>query len=215
MKNILVHLSQKLDEAKVFLKERKDGINVKKLEHFRISVLSEFEKTLALLEMKKNSLTEAFLQKGKHKKFRVGVFQMLMTSRLKLLIAAPFIYMMLPVVFFFHICLEIYQQTAFRLCEIPLVKHRDHFIFDRHHLAYLNILEKINCLYCGYFNGLIEYAREIGGKTERFWCPIKHAKRTWDPHQEYGNFFEYLDAEGYRKKRLSLRKFPQKYHSKL
>jgi len=32
---------------------------------------------------------------------------------------------------------------------------------DRHHLAYLNVIEKLNCEYCGYANGVFAYVREI------------------------------------------------------
>ncbi len=33
-----------------------------------------------------------------------------------------------------------------------------HFTFDRHRLGYLNLIEKLNCDYCAYANGLFAYA---------------------------------------------------------
>jgi hypothetical protein len=42
-------------------------------------------------------------------------------------------------------------------------------IFDRTHLAYLNLVEKINCAYCSYGNGLAAYLREIAARTEQYW----------------------------------------------
>ncbi len=59
-------------------------------------------------------------------------------------------------------------------------------------------LEKFNCIYCGYGNGVAAYGKEIIARTEQYWCPIKHAERVKDPHTRYYNFFEYGDAEGYR-----------------
>ena len=77
----------------------------------------------------------------------------------------------------------------------------DYLIFDRYQLAYLNILEKINCAYCSYANGLLAYAREIAGRTEIYFCPIKHARRVVAAHEGYDAFEEFGDAEGFRRRR--------------
>jgi hypothetical protein len=69
---------------------------------------------------------------------------------------------------------------------------------DRHRLAYLNGIEKLNCAYCTYANGLIAYVREVAGRTEQYWCPIRHARRIPAPHRRYAHFFEYGDAAAYR-----------------
>jgi len=76
-----------------------------------------------------------------------------------------------------HLFLFIYQQTALRLYQIPLVSLKDYVTFDRKELDYLNSIQKINCLYCSYVNGLFSYAVEIAGRTERYRCPIKNAKK--------------------------------------
>ena len=53
----------------------------------------------------------------------------------------------------------VYQTICFPIYNIPKVRRRDYLIFDRHHLAYLNIIEKSNCAYCSYANGAIDQAR--------------------------------------------------------
>jgi hypothetical protein len=58
------------------------------------------------------------------------------------------------------------------------------------------------CVYCGYANGVIAYARKIASRTEQYWCPIKHALRIRDPHVRYAQFLEYGDAG-----RVSLKAF--------
>jgi hypothetical protein len=78
-------------------------------------------------------------------------------------------------------------------------------VFDRHHLAYLNILEKLNCAYYSYGNGLIAYVREIASRTEQYWRPIKHARRLVGAHARYAVFADYGDADGFKK---SLQNFP-------
>jgi uncharacterized Fe-S cluster-containing radical SAM superfamily protein len=52
-------------------------------------------------------------------------------------------------------------------------------------------------LYCGYCNGLIGYVQEVAGRTEAFWCPIKHAARVGAHHSYYAQFVDYGDAEGF------------------
>jgi len=65
-------------------------------------------------------------------------------------------------------------------------------------LAYLNALEKLNCAYCSYGNGLIAYVGEIASLTEQYWCPIKHARRRAGAHHRYNEFAEFGDAEAFR-----------------
>jgi hypothetical protein len=85
------------------------------------------------------------------------------------------------------------------------VPRSDFIVIDRHHLAYLNPLEKLNCVYCGYANGVIALAREIGSRTEQYWCPIKHSRPVPNPHSRYVGFVDYGDAEGYQQRKDGLR----------
>lgn len=93
-----------------------------------------------------------------------------------------------------------YQYVCFPVYKIPKVKRSQYIIIDRHALSYLNFIEKINCIYCGYFNGLMAYTQEIASRTEQYWCPIKHARRMGYTHSRYTHFFDYGDGEGYREK---------------
>ena len=69
---------------------------------------------------------------------------------------------------------------------------------DRYNLFYLDRVEKINCWYCEYFNGVIAYVREIAARTEQFWCPIKHSKALKERHSRYEMFFDFGDFMKYR-----------------
>jgi hypothetical protein len=75
-----------------------------------------------------------------------------------------------------------------------------YMVNDRHRLAYLNIIEKANCGYCGYANGVMAYAREIISRTEQHWCPIRHARQVPDAHKRYPQFFPCGDAVSWREK---------------
>ncbi|MGE0394267.1 MAG: hypothetical protein AB7I25_09380 [Vicinamibacterales bacterium] len=74
---------------------------------------------------------------------------------------------------------------------------RRYVVFDRHRLPYLNALDKANCTYCAYANGVFAYAREIAGRTEQYWCPIKHRDPPPSLHEQYRDFAEYGDSAGY------------------
>ncbi|OPZ95427.1 MAG: hypothetical protein BWY70_02006 [Bacteroidetes bacterium ADurb.Bin408] len=82
------------------------------------------------------------------------------------ILSAPFIYGMLVPFVFLDFCLEIYHRICFFCYDIPYVERSRYIKIDRHKLSYLSYTEKINCMYCGYANGLINYAREISGRTE-------------------------------------------------
>lgn len=139
-----------------------------------------------------------------HKESFISLFRSFTLGKF---LSAPFTYaMMIPAVIF-HIGLEVFHQTCFRLCDIPRVDRKKYFIYDRIHLSYLNWFEKLNCTYCSYFNGLMGYASEIAGRTERFWCPIKHARNRAQEHGQYKNFFDYSDGETYRKDLDEVRKY--------
>jgi hypothetical protein len=113
--------------------------------------------------------------------------------------------MIVPLVFL-DLSVTLYQHICFRIYGVPRVCRKDYLYIDRHYLPYLNPIEKVNCVYCGYGNGLIEYSREVVARTEQFWCPIKHARRTPDPHHRTEKFFDYGDAEAWRNNLDKVRK---------
>ncbi len=113
--------------------------------------------------------------------------------------------MIFPLVFL-DVTITLYQQVCFRIYGIPRVVRTEYLVFDRGQLSYLNTIEKFNCIYCTYGNGLIEYVREVIARTEQYWCPIKHAKRTLKQHLRAEKFFDYGDAKKYRMELEVLRK---------
>ncbi len=99
----------------------------------------------------------------------------------------------------------LYQSVCFPIYGIARMPRRRYFAIDRHKLAYLNGIEKLNCTFCSYANGLIAYVREVAARTEQYWCPIKHARTIPVPHSRYHLFFDYGDAERYRRALVPLR----------
>lgn len=139
------------------------------------------------------------------RKYRIGLWKFLREARISHVLTAPFIYFVFFPFVFLDLAVTVYQHICFRVYGIPLVRRKDHIVIDRHQLAYLNAIEKINCVYCGYGNGLIEYVREISSRTEQYWCPIKHGRRTADPHHRMEAFVDFGDADGYQGRLRELR----------
>jgi hypothetical protein len=117
-----------------------------------------------------------------------------------MILSAPVIYSLIVPILLLDLWVMAYQAICFPVYGIPKARRRDYLVFDRHHLAYLNVIEKINCAYCSYANGAIAFVREVASRTEVYWCPIKHARRVLGPHPYYRGFADFGDAEGFRDK---------------
>ncbi|MEX2353343.1 MAG: hypothetical protein WD709_04075 [Gammaproteobacteria bacterium] len=143
-------------------------------------------------------------------KFRKSVLPWLFDSRPANLLSAPFVYGMIIPFGIFDLCISLYQSVCFPLYRIKKVKRSNYIIIDRNHLQYLNSIERLNCVYCGYINGLLGYVREIAARTEQYWCPIKHAGKIIDKHSRYHSFVDFGDAEAYQSKLGGLQQLPGK-----
>ena len=141
----------------------------------------------------------------RHRELKIALSTYILNANPLVVITAPVIYAMIVPFVLMDLFVTVYQAVCFPVYGIPKVKRADYFIFDRHHLAYLNALEKLNCAYCSYANCLIAYVREIAARTEQYWCPIKHARRVIGSHPRYLAFDDYGDAESYQKRAAELR----------
>lgn len=168
----------------------------------------------ALLEQKREQFHYT-LRKGRvtfarevrklHRAQRVNVFVYLYRARLAHILTAPVIYSVIFPVVLMDVMVSLYQAICFRVYGIPRVKRSDYIVIDRHKLSYLNAIEKLNCVYCGYGNGVIAYVREITARTEQYWCPIKHARLPGGIHDRINQFVDYGDARAYREKLAQIR----------
>ncbi len=155
------------------------------------------------LEGKKIKFEAAVLQA--HRKLKIAILPWLGSAPLRNIVSVPCIYAMIVPLALLDITVTLYQHICFRLYDIARVKRAKYVVMDRHQLAYLNGIEKFNCIYCGYGNGVIAYAREIVARTEQYWCPIKHARKVVGTHKRYNKFVGYGDAEGYQAQLINLR----------
>jgi hypothetical protein len=142
----------------------------------------------------------------RHRELRTRLSKYILNAHPLTVLTAPVIYSLIVPLLLLDLSVSIYQAVCFPAYGIEKVRRKDYFIFDRHHLAYLNALEKLNCAYCSYANGLIAFVREIAARTEQYWCPIKHARRVIGAHEHYREFVEYGDADAFRARSDALSK---------
>jgi len=153
---------------------------------------------------KKRVVFEEEIRK-RHRRLKTGLFRFLRTSPFLTILTAPVIYAMIIPLAFLDLSVTVYQCICFSAWGVPKARRGDYVVIDRQYLAYLNAVEKLNCVYCGYGNGVIAFAHEVASRTEQYWCPIKHARQTRGSHGRTLDFIEYGDAEGWHERLDELR----------
>lgn len=141
-------------------------------------------------------LAEEFLRQ--QRRYKTGLLRFLLSARWRVVLTSPIIYAGWIPFLLMDLFISLYQTICFPIYGIPKVKRADYMVFDRSDLPYLNIIEKFNCFYCSYGNGVAAYTREVAARTEQYWCPIKHARWVKAPHERYPTFFDHGDAEAYQ-----------------
>jgi len=142
---------------------------------------------------------------AEHRKNIENIFRYIANTPILNIITAPVIYSVIFPALLLDLFVTVYQAICFPVYKIAKVKRDDYIIIDRHNLQYLNVIEKLNCMYCSYFNGLLGYITEVAARTEQYWCPIKHAQKMNSIHSKYQNFFDYGDSVSFRADLKSLR----------
>jgi hypothetical protein len=116
------------------------------------------------------------------------------------LLTAPFLWIVFPSLLLLDILLEIYHNICFPVYNLEKVKRSKYIKIDRHKLEYLNLFQKIGCIYCGYANGLLNYSVNIAGQTEKYWCGIKHKEsKNFVVPKHHKDFIEYGDEKLFNK----------------
>ncbi len=176
---------------------------LKKIESLNQDLKIEYDKMSEKygfsLEEKRVIFLEEMRKRNRNMKLPTWRFP-ISAMNVRQIIAIPFILSMIFPVVILDLCITIYHGIAFRLYGIPRVKRSEYIIFDRRFLDYLNMIQKVQCLYCSYVNGLFAYSVEIAGRTERYWCPLKAAHKPKFSHGWYQDFADYGNPEEWKEK---------------
>jgi len=133
-----------------------------------------------------------------NKRFKIPAWKYAIPTSVRHFVSLPFIYMMIIPAVILDAFITVYHLVAFPLYGIPWVKRGEYIVYDRQFLDYLNIIQKVHCLYCSYVNGLFAYAVEIAARTERYWCPVKAARKPAVYHAWYEDFADYGNPEEWK-----------------
>lgn len=123
-------------------------------------------------------------------------------NRVVILFFMPILWTLIIPLALTDLWIEVYHRIFFPLYKMPYVKRGNYIqVRDRGKLSYLNVIQKIYCIYCGYANGLVNYWVEIWGQTEKYWCGIQHQeKKNFIPEEHQKDFAKYGDKEDFQRK---------------
>jgi len=102
------------------------------------------------------------LRRHRELRTRLGIY--LLNAHPLVILTAPVIYALMVPFALLDLSVTLYQAVCCPAYGIPKVRRSDYVVFDRGHLAYLNAIEKINCAYCSYADGLIAYGAKSRGE---------------------------------------------------
>lgn len=161
---------------------------------------SEYEKKRREIEFEIRDRRVQFAAEvlQRQQRYRVGLLRYLREASWPVILTAPVVYSGFLAFALMDLFVTVYQAVCFPVYGIAKVRRADYLAFDRGDLPYLNAVERFNCFYCSYANGVAAYLREVAARTEQYWCPIKHARRILGAHERYPAFFEFGDAEAFR-----------------
>ncbi len=173
---------------------------LEQIDHLEGKLEDEFEKSRIELKVAGENGPVVFKPATlrQHLELKTGLLDYLLGLPFLFLLTVPVIYSMVVPIVLLDLAVMLYQAICFPIFGIERVRRRDYMVLDRRHLVYLNGLEKFNCLYCSYANGMIGFIREVTARTEKVWCPIKHAQRVHYAHSYYAKFSDYGDATAHR-----------------
>ncbi len=181
---------------------------LERLQQLEQEMLAEIHKKEAQFSYeirdKKAHFTAAVVEQ--HRQLAKSVAAYVRDSSVFNILSMPMIWMVIVPVIMLHITASLFQWVCFPIYGIPKVRRSDYFVMDRRMLKYLNPLERLNCGYCEYTSGVLAYVQEIAGRTEQYWCPIKHAIALKTRHSRYAKFLDFGDAEQYRQRMEQVRR---------
>ena len=198
-------LSNRLKE--IYTEAKENNKTIPKLIELKEESVKAFDKQIDKLVSRNNLVKKIKVPKVEINLWKHRGKDVKLKINWRYILSIPFIYGMIIPSVMFHIGIEIYHQICFRLYKIPLVDSKEYFVYDRQLFTMLTPWERVNCKYCSYVNNLIRYSAEIGGRTERYWCPIKYYRRINNAHSQYDKFVDKKDVEEMRDRWEELRDF--------
>ena len=132
-------MDKEIDDLIVRLTGLEDELD-RKLEERRAALQYRVEKQRVVFE--KNIIRQ-------HKRIKTGLITFLRRSPLAALVVSPVVYSLIVPLIVLDVGVSLFQKVCFSAWGIRRIPRSEFVVIDRHHLAYLNGIEKLNCMYCG------------------------------------------------------------------
>ena len=142
--------------------------------------------------------------RAQHRAARVKLHVFLARTRLLVVLTTPVIYSLIIPFVLLDLFVSLYQAICFPVYGIAKVRRRDHIVIDRHHLAYLNGIQKLNCVYCGYGNGVFPTRAKSPGGPSNSGARSSTRAGLPVPHAHYPGFVDYGDAQAFHDQTLEV-----------
>ena len=148
---------QNSDDRRPIMREHIEEL-LARIRALQDEIEEEYRKRRDEFEQKRRELADEFL--GLQHRHKVGLLRFLSQSRLSVLLTAPVVYAGFVPFVLLDLFVTIFQAICFPIYRIPKGRRGDYVVFDREGLPYLNLIEKFNCFYCSYGNGVASYTRD-------------------------------------------------------
>ena len=116
-------------------------------------MLPYVDRILSTAREAEKALSRDVYQQQRLLKQRIPSF--LRQGSLRNLLTTPIIYSLALPFLLLDAWVTAYQWVCFPIYGIDRVRRSRYLVIDRHKLRYLNAIEKANCVYCGYANGVL------------------------------------------------------------
>ncbi|MFT6589714.1 MAG: hypothetical protein ACI9I0_000224 [Rhodoferax sp.] len=103
------------------------------------------QKSRMFFQIKGKHITFEPTVKTAHHQRKNNFFRWLIKSRTQNLITRPISYSIVLPLMLLDLCVSFYQWSCLPIYGITKVRRSDYIVIDRHHLEFLNFIEKFHC----------------------------------------------------------------------
>ncbi|MCK9351428.1 MAG: hypothetical protein WCT49_02455 [Candidatus Paceibacterota bacterium] len=138
-----------------------------------------FQKQIEVESIKQSLGIQIGLEKGKelfdkelerlHIASKIGLWKYFKKIGPAVIAVSPVIYSGIFFIALLDLYVIILQYVCFPAYGITRAERKGYFIFERMYAKFLNFVQKVNCGYCSYGNGLVAYSSEILNRSEFLW----------------------------------------------
>jgi len=128
-----------------------------KIKELEKSMAKKIQQARSKLTSERNQGRAVFLPevRKRHRAMARRAWRTLWESPFLIILTAPVIFSLIIPLSILDLFLSVYQRICFPVYRNPLIVRAEYVVINRQMLSYLNVIEKLNCVYCGYKNSIL------------------------------------------------------------